>query len=67
MQPRISSQDAQGYMDAYAKIYAPPEEPQTETEVETEVEASAENEDEQNEFDADGNIIDLETLEQEND
>ena len=52
-------------MDAYAKIYAPPEEPQTETE--TEVEASAENEDEYNEFDADGNIIDLETLEQEND
>ena len=46
MQPRISSKDAQGYMDAYAKIYAPPEEPQTETETETEVEASAENEDE---------------------
>ena len=65
MQPRISSKDAQGYMDAYAKIYAPPEEQQTETE--TEVEASAENEDEYNEFDADGNIIDLETLEQEND
>jgi len=65
MQPRISSKDAQGYMDAYAKIYAPPEEPKTEKE--TEVEASAENEDEYNEFDADGNIIDLETSEQEND
>ena len=60
MQPRISSKDAQGMMDAYAKVYAPPEEPQSETD-EVETEASAE--DDYNEYDADGNLIDLETLE----
>ena len=41
MQPRISSKDAQGYMDAYAKIYAPPEEPKPETEATAETEAPA--------------------------
>ena len=60
MQPRISSKDAQGMMDAYAKVYAPPEEPQSETD-EVETEASAE--DDYNEYDADGNLIDLESLE----
>ena len=60
MQPRISSKDAQGYVDAYAKIYAPPEEPQTETEIE----ASAEYEDDYNEIDANGNIIDISTWEE---
>ena len=62
MQPRISSKDAQGYMDAYAKIYAPPEEPKPETEVETEASI-----DDVNEYDADGNLIDLETQEGGND
>jgi len=62
MQPRISSKDAQGYVDAYAKIYAPPEEPQTETE--TEIEASAEYEDDYNEIDENGNIIDISTWEE---
>ena len=61
MQPRISSKDAQGMMDAYAKVYAPPQEPQSETENEVETEASAE--DDYNEYDADGNLIDLESLE----
>ena len=32
MEPRISSKDAQAMMNAYAKVYAPPEETPVETE-----------------------------------
>tara|TARA_Y100001937_G_scaffold108275_1_gene151803 strand:+ start:111 stop:254 length:144 start_codon:yes stop_codon:yes gene_type:complete len=41
---RITPKDAQGMMDAYAKIYAPKEEskPETEAKVETETPADAE-------------------------
>ena len=49
-------------MDAYAKIYAPPEEPKPETEVETEASI-----DDVDEYDANGNLIDLETQEAGND
>ena len=38
---RISPKDAQGMMDAYAKIYAPKEEPKPETEAKVESEAPA--------------------------
>ena len=62
MQPRISSKDAQGMIDAYAKVYASKEEPKPETEVETEASI-----DDVNEYDADGNLIDLETQEGGND
>jgi len=58
MQPRISSKDAQGMIDAYAKVYAPKEEPKTETEAPA---------DDGNEFDAEGNLVDLETQEGGND
>ena len=56
MHPRISSQDAQGMIDAYAKVYAPPEEPVDETELEL----SDEIEENETEFyDDEGNILDL--------
>ena len=42
MEPRISSKDAQGMKDAYAKIYAPKEEPKPETEAATETPAEEE-------------------------
>ena len=62
MQPRISSKDAQGMIDAYAKVYAPPEEPVDETEVEL----SDEIEENETEFyDDKGNILDLDDLETE--
>jgi len=38
---RITPKDAQGMMDAYAKIYAPKEEPKPETEAKVESEAPA--------------------------
>ena len=38
---RITSQDAQKMMDAYAKVYAPKEEPKPETEATAESEAPA--------------------------
>ena len=49
---RISPKDAQGMMDAYAKIYAPKEEPKPETEakVESEAPADAEKTDKQKVF-----------------
>ena len=62
MQPRISSKDAQGMIDAYAKVYAPKEEPKPETEVETEASI-----DDASEYDANGNLIDLEAQEGGND
>ena len=56
MQPRISSKDAQGMINAYAKVYAPPEEPVDETELEL----SDEIEENETEFyDDEGNILDL--------
>ena len=36
MEPRISSKDAQAMMNAYAKVYAPPEEPKIENQTEEE-------------------------------
>ena len=36
MEPRISSKDAQAMMNAYAKVYAPPEEPKVENQTEEE-------------------------------
>ena len=38
---RITSKDAQKMMDAYAKVYAPKEEPKPETEASAETEAPA--------------------------
>ena len=38
---RITSKDAAKMMDAYAKVYAPKEEPNSETEATAETEASA--------------------------
>jgi len=38
---RITPKDAQGMMDAYAKVYAPKEEPKPETEATAETEAPA--------------------------
>ena len=39
--PRITPKDAQGMMNAYAKVYAPKEEPKSETEASAETEAPA--------------------------
>ena len=39
---RITPEDAAKMMDAYAKVYAPKEEPKNETEVEAETPASKE-------------------------
>ena len=62
MEPRISSKDAQAMMNAYAKVYAPPEE----TPVETQAELSDEiDENEAIHYDDEGNIIDLDELESE--
>ena len=62
MEPRISSKDAQAMMNAYAKVYAPPEE----TPVKTEAELSDEvDENESIHYDNEGNIIDLDELESE--
>ena len=41
---RITSKDAAKMMDAYAKVYAPKEEPKPETEATAETEASADEE-----------------------
>ena len=41
---RITSKDAAKMMDAYAKVYAPKEEPKDETEATSETEASADDE-----------------------
>ena len=38
---RITPKDAQKMLDAYAKVYAPKEEPKTETEATAETEAPA--------------------------
>ena len=38
---RITPEDAQGMMSAYAKVYAPKEEPKPETEAKAESEAPA--------------------------
>jgi hypothetical protein len=62
MEPRISSKDAQAMMNAYAKVYAPPEE----TPVETQPELSDEvDENETFHYDNEGNIVDLDELESE--
>ena len=41
---RITPKDAQGMLDAYAKIYAPKEEPKPETEAKVEPETSVDTE-----------------------
>ena len=41
---RITPKDAQGMMDAYAKVYAPKEEPKSETEPKVETETSVDTE-----------------------
>ena len=62
MEPRISSKDAQAMMNAYAKVYAPPEE----TPVETQAELSDEiDENDAIHYDDEGNMIDLDELESE--
>ena len=59
---RVTPKDAQAMKDAYAKVYAPPEE----TPVETEAELSDEvDENESIHYDNEGNIIDLDELESE--
>mgnify|MGYP001381966975 CR=1 FL=1 len=45
---RITAKDAEGMMDAYSKVYAPPEEETPETEAS--VETSSSEEDEQTEY-----------------
>ena len=46
MVPRISSKEAKAMYDAYAKMYAPKEEPKPETEASAEEETSDEEESE---------------------